>query len=95
MENDTIGLIVTSLAGRDKGRAFVVVGRADGEHLLIADGKLRTAAKPKKKKLKHLRFAQDRVDIGARLGNSGTADAFIRSSLMELGYTQSSIIKEG
>ena len=44
--------VATSLAGRDKGRKFVIVGVLDDEHVYIADGKMR---KPKKKKLKHLR----------------------------------------
>jgi ribosomal protein L14E/L6E/L27E len=50
----TVGRIVRSTAGRDKGRLFLVIGVADEEHLLIADGDLRKLEKPKKKKLKHL-----------------------------------------
>jgi large subunit ribosomal protein L14e len=49
-----VGRVVRSKAGRDKGRFFLVVGVADEEHLLIADGDLRKLEKPKKKKLKHL-----------------------------------------
>ena len=49
------GCVATSLAGRDKGRRFVVVGVHDEEHVLIADGKMRKIEKPKKKKLKHLK----------------------------------------
>jgi len=50
----TVGRVVRSTAGRDKGRLFLVVGVFDGEHLLIADGDLRKLEKPKKKKLRHL-----------------------------------------
>jgi ribosomal protein L14E/L6E/L27E len=49
-----VGRIVRSKAGRDSGRMFLVVGEADEQHLLIADGDLRKIAKPKKKKRRHL-----------------------------------------
>ncbi len=50
----TVGRVVRSKAGRDKGRLFLVVGVSGDEHLLLADGDLRKLEKPKKKKLKHL-----------------------------------------
>lgn len=50
------GQLVYSKAGRDKGRYFLVVGRHDEQHVLIADGDLRKARKPKKKKIKHLKI---------------------------------------
>lgn len=46
------GLIVRSLAGRDKGRVLCVVG-AEGEYLYLSDGKHRKLAAPKRKKRKH------------------------------------------
>lgn len=42
--------IVRSLAGRDKGRLFLVVGVTDKGELLLADGKMRKVETPKKKK---------------------------------------------
>ena len=48
-----VGDVVLSLAGRDKGRMFFVLDVTDG-YALIADGKLRRAGEPKRKKLKHL-----------------------------------------
>ncbi|MDI3533677.1 MAG: hypothetical protein PWQ82_42 [Thermosediminibacterales bacterium] len=50
------GQLVYSKAGRDKDRYFLVVGRLDEQHVLIADGDLRKARKPKKKKIKHLKI---------------------------------------
>lgn len=50
----TVGRVVRSTAGRDKGRLFLAIGVFDEEHLLIADGDLRKVEKPKKKKLRHL-----------------------------------------
>lgn len=49
------GRVVVSMAGRDKGRLFLVIGWADDEHALIVDGDVRRMEKPKKKKVKHLR----------------------------------------
>ncbi|ERM91002.1 KOW domain-containing RNA-binding protein [Caldanaerobacter subterraneus] len=54
MDDLQLGQIVRSKAGRDKGRIFVVVGKIDEQHVLIADGDLRKIEKPKKKKYKHL-----------------------------------------
>ena len=45
--------IVRSLAGRDKGRLFLVVGVTEKGELLLADGKMRKVETPKKKKEKH------------------------------------------
>ena len=50
----TVGSVAMSAAGRDSGRAFVVLGEADNDYVLIADGKLRKLEKPKKKKRRHL-----------------------------------------
>lgn len=52
----SLGQVVCSKAGRDAGRKFVIVGLADDEHVLIADGDLRKIENPKKKKLKHLHY---------------------------------------
>ena len=50
---DYTGWIVRSTAGHDKGELFCVVGREDS-FLLLADGKRRKIAKPKRKKLGHV-----------------------------------------
>jgi large subunit ribosomal protein L14e len=52
--------IVISLAGRDAGKLFYVLS-TEGEYALLADGKTRRLEKPKRKKLKHIRFAA-RID---------------------------------
>ena len=48
--------IVRAEAGRDAGGLFFAVG-VDGEYALLADGWGRKIEKPKRKKLKHMRFA--------------------------------------
>ena len=47
------GSLVYSIAGRDKGSLFLVLSR-DGEFVYLADGNLRKAENPKKKKIKHV-----------------------------------------
>ena len=50
--------IVRSDAGRDRGKLFVVLA-AEGEYLLLADGKARKVEAPKRKKRKHVLFVAD------------------------------------
>ena len=78
---DLHGAIVISKCGRDTGKPGVVVG-AEGEHfLLVADGKKRTAAKPKKKNIKHL------IYTGFRICETGgcVTDRTIRRELAAFG----------
>lgn len=50
----TVGQLVKSRAGRDKGKIFLVLNIVDDKHVLIVDGDSRRLEKPKKKKIKHL-----------------------------------------
>jgi ribosomal protein L14E/L6E/L27E len=50
----TIGQVVRSRAGRDKGRIFLVVEVADDQYVRVVDGDLRKLDNPKLKKVKHL-----------------------------------------
>ena len=50
----TVGQVVKSRAGRDKGNIFLVLCVIDDDHVLIVDGSLRKLDNPKKKKVKHL-----------------------------------------
>ena len=68
--------IVISEAGRDSGKAFYVLA-VDGDYVLLSDGKVRTVEKPKRKKIKHVRFAAridshvaEKIRSGDRLLNS-------------------------
>ena len=52
--SEPIGWIVRGKAGRDREGIFCVVGTQEqGEYLLLADGKRRKLARPKRKKLQH------------------------------------------
>ena len=51
--NIMISDVVRSIAGRDQGNLFYVIG-TDPVYLLLANGKDRTLEKPKRKKRKHV-----------------------------------------
>ena len=50
-----IGSVVISKAGRDRGRAFLVVGEVDDDFVMVANGGLRRMDHQKKKRRKHLK----------------------------------------
>jgi len=67
--------IVISTAGREKGKLFMVL-KADGQQVLLIDGKYRKTENPKRKNTKHVRFVSHpetdlthRVCSGARFEN--------------------------
>lgn len=70
------GSLVYSGAGRDKGGIFAVMS-VEGEYCYLCDGKSRKCAKPKKKKLKHVKPAQkvcetlkNKIVLGEKLTNA-------------------------
>ncbi|MBR2176613.1 MAG: KOW domain-containing RNA-binding protein [Clostridia bacterium] len=68
------GTVVRSKAGHDKGSFFVVIG-TDDDSALIADGKSRTAAQPKRKKLIHLAFTKTVLDEQTMSDDSKISEA--------------------
>lgn len=67
-----IGTVVEVIQGRDAGLVAVVVGHVDQRFVLIADGSVRSAGKPKKKNTSHIRrLAYVAVDIAERLAVEG------------------------
>ncbi len=99
MDNESIGRIVISRAGRDKGRAFLIVAEdpQQTEYVFVADGSLRKLARPKRKKRKHLNV-QPAVADGIRsklLEGKQVFDAEIRSCLRNLGYMPDIGTEEG
>ena len=93
----SIGTVVLSRAGRDKGKYFVVLALTeDRNYALIADGDLRKVAKPKKKKLMHLRVkpvaiptVKERLYAGERI-----YDHELRRNLESLGYHGKSSVED-
>ena len=61
--------IVRSNAGRDRGKLFFVLA-AEGEYLLLADGKSRKVESPKRKKRRHVLFvADDETRLSTKIRN--------------------------
>lgn len=58
MENELLGTVVYSKAGRDIDKTFIILDVVDKEYVYICDGALRKIEKPKKKKIKHLVFTE-------------------------------------
>ena len=56
------GAVVIAKAGKEKGGAYVVVGKIDDRNVLIADGRNRTIEKPKKKNVAHLQRTNSVID---------------------------------
>ena len=81
-----LGQLVTSRAGRDTGRAYLVVGfRPDGR-ILVADGRYWRVARPKAKNPRHLWF-HDRVahEVAERLIQTGSVgDPMVAQALARL-----------
>lgn len=79
------GMVVRSIAGRDKGDLFIVLSR-EGEYAYLANGELRKVDRPKKKKLKHLQpshkiseFIKNKLETAGKVTNSE-----VRKALSEL-----------
>lgn len=49
------GLLASSKAGHDKDKIYVIM-KEDAEYVWLADGKIKTVEKPKKKKKKHIQL---------------------------------------
>ncbi len=80
--------IIVSMAGRDKGGLFYVLRVEDGYAYLV-NGKQRTMENPKRKKLKHLRFAA-RIDSNVAqkiLKGDKVASSELRRDLAIYGQT--------
>lgn len=81
-----VGRVVIPRAGRDKGRAMVVL-RVEDAYAYIADGVLRLVEKPKKKKIKHLLPQKEKFE-GLRDTNNRdnvVYDAQLRAWLHKIG----------
>ncbi len=68
MSDELTGRLVFSITGRDKGRAFILIGTNGQGFYLLADGKLRKMEKPKKKNPRHVQLTnQTNVFLRAAL----------------------------
>lgn len=77
----SVGQIVYSKRGRDKGKLFVVVDVC-GEYCFIADGDLRKLENPKKKKLKHIQLTNNISELVKKTNLNNLKNSDIRSELL-------------
>lgn len=86
---DAVGAIVRSMAGRDAKRVFMITAlcedSSDGAaYVYVADGNLRKVEKPKKKKIKHLRFLAASTKVWyERVVSGDITDSELRTILRE------------
>ena len=85
MLNITKGDIVQPICGRDKFQPFVVID-IKGDYAYLSNGKNRTIANPKAKKLKHVRLTSIKIEaIQSKLQNGQRVlDSEIRKAIDNL-----------
>ena len=90
-----LGQVVRSVAGRDKGRFFLVMQIIDSNYVKICDGDLRKIDKAKVKKKKHIAKTNKIIpQIKERLTNNlKVSNADIRKYLEE--YRKNALYENG
>jgi len=80
---DLLGTVALSKRGRDKDKLYIILGWTPGDFAIVADGKTRVVAKPKKKNMKHLKFSRRRPgELGYKILNGErVTDRMIREGL--------------
>ncbi|MCM1261111.1 MAG: hypothetical protein NC313_00210 [Butyrivibrio sp.] len=88
-----IGMFASSKAGHDKGLVYVIIYE-DAEYVYLADGNLRTMAKPKKKNKKHIQIIKKCPDLDTtERVRQGTANDMEVRKLIKM-YMTDSIVEE-
>lgn len=64
MDRCEIGMLVRSKAGHDAGTVYVIINEDDA-YVYLVDGKIRTLARPKKKKKKHVQIILKKYDVSS------------------------------
>ncbi len=64
MERYRIGMLARSTAGHDTGHLYIIIN-VDHTYVYLADGRIRTLEKPKKKKRKHVQLILRQYDVTA------------------------------
>ncbi len=59
------GFLASSKAGHDKNKIYVII-KEDAEYVWLADGKIKTMEKPKKKRKKHIQLIKYFSNEGMR-----------------------------
>ena len=91
-DNDLIGKVALSIAGRDLNHYYVIVDVIDNDYCLLSNGSTKTIQVPKKKNLKHINVlgnVDDEIKASVIFKEKGT-DLKIKRFLKLKG-----IVKEG
>jgi ribosomal protein L14E/L6E/L27E len=90
--NDLIGKVVLSKAGRDKKHLYVIVRQINDDYVLLSNGNTKSMDMPKKKKIKHLSILEnvDNEIISLIKSSNKSTDLKIKRFLKLRG-----IVKEG
>lgn len=85
------GMLVRSLAGRDKGRYYLVCARAEDGFLWVSDGRKRPAGRMKRKNVRHLQpVRKAAADLAATEDGRQFRDEEVRAAIMAMAN-----VKEG
>lgn len=77
------GIYAVSDNGHLSGRIFVVLGTCEDGYLLLADGKKRKIAFPKRKKISHVTFLIGDPEIAELIRQKKLTDGFLRKKISE------------
>lgn len=85
-----LGQLVSSKAGRDQGKYFLIMDILDKNMVLVVDGHLRRVEKPKKKKLRHLVLHPEVLENMEKklLEKKPITNREVREALLKLGITE-------
>ncbi len=78
------GQLVRSLAGRDRGKHYLVLREVDQRTVLLVDGYSRPLSKPKKKNKAHLQHYDRKADLGERDGAEKFCDSRVIRLIKEM-----------
>ncbi len=78
------GQLVRSLAGRDKGKHYLVLQVLDEKYVLLVDGCRRSIARPKKKNKAHLQHYERRAELEKPFDPKEVTDNQVIESLKQL-----------
>jgi len=78
------GQLVRSLAGRDKGKHYLVLRELDGKYVLLVDGHKRSIERPKKKNRLHLQHYERFAGQVDQAGGENLNDDRVIKALKEL-----------
>lgn len=74
-----IGMLAVSKAGHDSKTTYVIIGE-DDEYVYLADGKIRTVDRPKKKNKKHIQVIRK---VQMEKPDDGFKDLEIKKAIKE------------